>query len=174
MACFIPLMMSALAYASNEIWQIVLMRLVANTFLTMGVYGAPGSPFHAFYWACFTVSTTSLPRPATLVLGPTSRFFDFNTIYSLMSYFAGWEQNTGHSQPLMIFVTYLLEIFLRWIVAAAGALTTMTQNPKGKLPVLFFVRFVAGIPSSLTDKQGREADKEAHAQPKVSVFIVYY
>ena len=205
--------MSALAAASNEIWQIVLTRLwkvrhseagastskrdffekhqlptftkhsphwqdavgsttslAPNTFLTTGVYGAPGCPFHAFYWACFTVSTTSLPRPATLVLGPTSRFFDFSTVYSLMSYFARWEQDTGHSQPLMMFVTYLREIFLRWVMAAAGASTTMTQNPKSKLLFVCCFRFVPGIPSSLTNR----ANQEAHSQPKVSLFIVEY
>lgn len=82
---------------------------------------SPGSQFHAFYWACFTVSTTALPRAPTLVLGPTSKFFDFSSLYYLMAYFAGWEADSGHSQPMLILMVYILELALRWMMAAAVA-----------------------------------------------------
>lgn len=147
--------MSALASASNEIWQIVPTRLAQNTFLTIVVYGTPGSPFHAFYWACFTVSTTSLPRPATLVLGPTVPL-QGSSISARFTH--SWVTLLGRSRILdthshsWFSVTYLIRIFLRWVMAA-----TMTRNQKGKLLIFCFFRFVAGCRryTKFIDKQGK-------------------
>ena len=95
-------------------------------------YPSPGSQFHAFYWGCFTVSTTTLPKSATIVFGPTSRFFDFSSLYYLLAYFSGWEADAGHSQPMMLFMVYIGELFLRWLMAAAVAGASMTSSPQAR------------------------------------------
>lgn len=132
-SCSMHLVFGALSYGSSELWQSVGFRLVSNGCLFMGVFASPASQFHAFYWSsCYTVSTTTLPRAATLVFGPTSRFFDFTSVYYLLAYFSGWEADTGHSQPLMLFLVYVCELMLRWLMAVAVASTSMTASTKGR------------------------------------------
>ena len=103
-SCLMHLLFAAAAYASQEMWQCVGLRLVCNMCLL--IFECASVLARNFMRFTGRASQSQLPRCP---------------VPYLMAYFAGWEADSGHSQPMLILMVYILELALRWMMAAAVA-----------------------------------------------------